>query len=670
MIPVAQTLRTNLHLNPSFRATGGTVTVRTNLSTSSRNPLGWSVSQGPGGTLTAPVAVASGAPDGGAFLRITCTTSNTGVGGGFLYGSQTGNYLPVTPGTVYVHQVAVRPSVTKVVYMLVRYYDTNNAQVGDNSHAAASVSCPGGAWTTFVTPPAAAPANAVRAFVSIYNTGSASTPFLAGETFDVASHCIEAGAAALPPFDGATPAGFDLNLTAAWTGTANASTSVATGPRLVDWTYLLPYTAVWQAEDGASAYSRVVSSGGASTTTSLLYSALSAPISGGQQASASLRSLGSTPVRVRIFPYQGGSQLPVSGYSAPAADGGVTSVDGFVPDPSANGFRLIVNSSGNLPAGATVRVGQALLEVAPSAGFYFDGDTAGTDSWRTAWTGTPQRSSSILTDVGGLTVNGVDLQTLAWNIKNRSSRWAIAGRRGSNRDLPGLHGTSKLTGKPYDEGTVVLTMWALGCNHDGTMPSGSRARRVEEHIDRIGRLFSAPTLTLVQPRGDGDRVLTGEVVKAIDFTSMAGGTRAEFAVEIVAADPFWHSQGVVSQTVVTAAAGTYVLSSFADCTAPIVGATYTVTGPVNSPVLTDPVTGQWVKLAANVPAGQSWVVDSSQWTSKLNGGNALAQTSHGGGATFIDLSADEAGPRITLGGTGQTSATSVRIEARKAYLSA
>lgn len=271
----------------------------------------------------------------------------------------------------------------------------------------------------------------------------------------------------------------------------------------------------------------------------------------------------------------------------------------------------------------------------------------------------------------GLTVNGVDLQTYAWNIVNRSGRWGVPARRGSNRELPGLHGSSRLAGKPFDENTVILTMWVVGANHDGTLPtSPSRRAVVERYVDELGRLFTAPLLTLVQRRADGDRVLTGEVVKTIDFKSMAGATRAEFGVEILAADPFWYSPTKVAQTVVTAAAGEYRFSAFADATAPLVGATYTVTGPVNSPVLTDPVTGQWVKLATNVPSGQSWVIDTAAWTSTLNGTNVLAMTTHGLGATFLDLTADAAGPRVVLGGTGQTSGTSIRINARKAYLSA
>ena len=282
-----------------------------------------------------------------------------------------------------------------------------------------------------------------------------------------------------------------------------------------------------------------------------------------------------------------------------------------------------------------------------------------------------QNDPSTSSPKTGLTVNGVDIQTHAWNVVNRSGRWAIPGRRGGNRELPGLHGASRLTGKPFDENTVVLTMWVVGANHDGSMPENpSRRAQVEAHVDSLGRLFTAPMLTLVQRREDGDRVLTGEVVKAIDFHSMAGATRAEFGVEIVAASPFWRASSETAQTVVASAAGAYSFSSFSDITAPLVEATYSVTGPVNSPVLTDPVTGQWVKLATNVPAGQSWVVNSADWSSTLGGKNAIAVTSHGFGATFLDLTADEAGPRVVLGGTGQTSGTSIRITARKAYLSA
>lgn len=279
--------------------------------------------------------------------------------------------------------------------------------------------------------------------------------------------------------------------------------------------------------------------------------------------------------------------------------------------------------------------------------------------------------------IRNLSVNGVSIQTLAWNVTQRGARWRVPGRRGDNQPLPGLHGTNYLAGKTYDENTLVLNMWVIGANPDGSMPSSlNRVRQVEQHADMLTALFSSETqLVLTQTRPDGDRVLTGEVKSAIDFTTMAGATRAEFSVEIVAADPFWYSPETTSQTAQALTSGFYSMSAFADCTAPINKGTYTLSGPIQSPTLLNPTTGQFLSLADSVAAGEQWVVDNQQWSSRVVNAtthasrNVIAATAHAGGASLLDLSPDMInGPRVGVLGSGQTSQTALQVAARKAYL--
>lgn len=269
-----------------------------------------------------------------------------------------------------------------------------------------------------------------------------------------------------------------------------------------------------------------------------------------------------------------------------------------------------------------------------------------------------------------LLVDGVSVQTHAFNVTTRSSRWVVPGRRGDNPSLPGVHGSLWTPGKPYEENTLVWKMWAVGANPDGSMPDGDRAEKVLEHLDALTRMFTAPGLRTVR---QGDRQFRGEVTAAIDLSSMAGGTRAEFAVEWTLPVPFWED---VESTVQTKNPGsgqtsaTLRFDAFDGATAPLTGATYEVTGPVQSPRLTDLVTGQWVKLGATLTSGQTWRVHAGSWESTVNGANRVGATTHGEGATFLDLNPHPDGT-MSVGFSadgGVTAATSIRITGRRKHL--
>lgn len=271
-----------------------------------------------------------------------------------------------------------------------------------------------------------------------------------------------------------------------------------------------------------------------------------------------------------------------------------------------------------------------------------------------------------------LTINGVQLHTLAWNVQNRGSRWQMPGRRGENFSMPGVHGSTYSSIKPYEENSLTLSMWAVGANTDGTLPADKDAeRKCLENLDMLSRLFSAPVLDVRQTLNDGSvRQCYAEVVQAVDFSSMAGGSRAEFAVELSVPAAFWFDVSNTTQTLLTGAvtAKTLAFTSFSAATAPLTGLVFEVTGPVASPVLADPVTGQWVKLTRTLTAGQVWKVDTANWATTVAGANALHQTSHGLGTTFLDLSADATGPKIYFTAAGSaTTATSVKVTGKKAY---
>ena len=268
-------------------------------------------------------------------------------------------------------------------------------------------------------------------------------------------------------------------------------------------------------------------------------------------------------------------------------------------------------------------------------------------------------------------IDGVSIQNYAYNIVNRSRGYRVPGHRMSNLTLPGVHGTTWVPGKPYEENTLVLTMWALGANTDGTVPTDSQAK-VRANLDALLQIFFPGRLINVRQVMNGaTRECYGEVQAAIDFTTMAGGTRAEFGVEIIVPKVFWRDTTNTTQTFnVGAITDTTVnATSFSTSTAPLTEMTYEVVGPITNPIITNPVSGQWVKYVGGIGAGVTWSVNSANWTSVLNSSsNVIGSTQHGNGATFLDLSPNSAGPQIRLQGTGTTSATVLRVIGKNSYL--
>lgn len=103
-------------------------------------------------------------------------------------------------------------------------------------------------------------------------------------------------------------------------------------------------------------------------------------------------------------------------------------------------------------------------------------------------------------------IDGKDLSNLAWNVKNRSAGWSVPGRSGENIRVPGRHGSFWVPDKTYEEGRLSLSMWAVGCNEDGTLPLIEDGRRkVRDNLDRLTSMFSTTKrlLTLRQTTGSG-----------------------------------------------------------------------------------------------------------------------------------------------------------------------
>lgn len=246
--------RINLATNPSFEATSGTVTVRTNLAlipvptgtgAAPANQLGWGTRwAGQGGTqVTSLVTGASDGPDPRltSYLRKTWTAVGTNAQDiGFQHTASTTNGIqayPVTAGDTWTISAWYRHSWTSTwvdapgsqprAAMRVFFFDAAGAPASPTSVWSSSVGDPANTWfrpsLTFTVPAGVAfVAPVLWAYANV-------TDLTVGSTFDGTALLWERTPVLYPYFDGAMQAEPDPDLTPAWTGAANASTSVLRG---------------------------------------------------------------------------------------------------------------------------------------------------------------------------------------------------------------------------------------------------------------------------------------------------------------------------------------------------------------------------------------------------------------------------------------------------------
>lgn len=388
--------RVNLSPNPDFRATTGTVIVRTNLAT---NPS--SEGNGPGvktndGTQWQAERDTGFSRSGSASARTVVMNRKDGVVSSVY---DVGQVTPtvVRPGQTITFSCYVAHDIAAEVHTMVyfAFLDADGNYVSAAGQREVSIGSARKTWTrisTTVTIPA--DISQIRAAVNVSRAGTAQP----GDSVWFDDVLIEEAPDVRPFFDGSTPTGFDLNLEAAW---GSGGTSNATGRALADWTNTPVNSRAWQAEDGHSAYVRNTSAAVWGAGTAPLYNAIAQPVPAGVAVSASLRVVSqpkSSSVYTTIQGYAasgaGTSGSPGSAFAA--ANGDVVTVNGWTPPAGTAGVRQIIRVAGNsVYPGDTIRVEQSLIELTSTAGDYFDGDSQGA-----AWVGTNQRSASVLSSPG------------------------------------------------------------------------------------------------------------------------------------------------------------------------------------------------------------------------------------------------------------------------------
>src|SRR5690606_36359581 len=177
--------------------------------------------------------------------------------------------------------------------------------------------------------------------------------------------------------------------------------------------------------------------------------------------------------------------------------------------------------------------------------------------------------------------------------------------------------------KPYAEGGGTLAMWVIGANSDGSVPTDMTQReRLLRHVRALTLMFGRPgTALFEQETPDGWLECEAEVVQSYDFTTMAGVTRAQFAVEYAIPKAFWQDAAVRDQTMTTSSPGIVLFSQFAGATAPLTDLVVELKGPATQPMMANPLTGQWVRLDRSLSSSQVWRLEGA--TSKVGSVNEI-----------------------------------------------
>jgi hypothetical protein len=100
-------------------------------------------------------------------------------------------------------------------------------------------------------------------------------------------------------------------------------------------------------------------------------------------------------------------------------------------------------------------------------------------------------------------------QKLIWvGIRTGEPRgWSTPGKVGSNIRVPNRHGAFWTPSKVFDEGQLTLSMWAVGCNEDGTLPVNEDAKKkVLDNLDQLTSLFGTTNRLLTLRKHTGSDV--------------------------------------------------------------------------------------------------------------------------------------------------------------------
>lgn len=284
-------------------------------------------------------------------------------------------------------------------------------------------------------------------------------------------------------------------------------------------------------------------------------------------------------------------------------------------------------------------------------------------------------------------VDGVRLDSAAWNVQTKARQ--VAASRAADMPITGVDGVAPSLNDDLDPTTLTLTMWVLGTDENGLVPAGETGMsQCLANLDVLSHLFVGKrhallNVTQVVDNAGTLRQAWCKVVDAISPEVRAGGL-GRFAVSLLVLDGMWQDGATSDWSQPSVTADTvYEVATLRGSSAPVSDTVVLVTGPVTNPQVNDFASSAYVRLNAVLASGQSWRVNVGTWTTRygtltlgssdLSGTDGQAVTVFGGGnSRFLRLSPAVSDGlrrvRLSLSGSGMTSATSLAVRGRRKFL--
>jgi hypothetical protein len=244
-----------------------------------------------------------------------------------------------------------------------------------------------------------------------------------------------------------------------------------------------------------------------------------------------------------------------------------------------------------------------------------------------------------VTSVEAWRVDGVDLNTLAFNISSFSGRSAMPPIRGENEPIPYRPGQNWVE-KMWDQKQETLAMWVLGCDEDGFLPTDHTMRaQFNDNLRKLKRLFGVRHRLLqiekdvLYPEGLLTLSAQAEHVGIMDPQTTSHGTRATFSADLILPDPFWYAPEVTEMLT----SDGLVIDQTGDTLARKMQVD--LVGPLINPRVTNTTIGVEVRYVGTIPEGYTVTLDTDAFTATVTPDelNVIQRITHSGSLWWMAL---------------------------------
>jgi hypothetical protein len=273
-----------------------------------------------------------------------------------------------------------------------------------------------------------------------------------------------------------------------------------------------------------------------------------------------------------------------------------------------------------------------------------------------------------------VTVAGMSLDDLVWNVTTIGDRLVTAGRRGGNVETGNLDGTVWRANKPLAELTPTLSMWLLGSDPHGEFPDSLPMRMVmRARLDTLLKVMGQQEGLVEVVDTETSRRCFAEIVAALAPDTMAAGSRAEVQFPLVVPAGCWEDVAEFDTGAVVLGASTNVTVPCSGSTLPTVGLRIELTPPASNLLITTPQ-GRWVRFNGALPAGVYTVLDlnprlPAAYQSSTPATSLLAATELPD-VQALTLPASSTNPVLTVTATGTSAASRIRVRGRRRWQTA